>query len=181
MKMKMKKQAFTLIMDKEEEKFIALTMSKDFDISWQDNNGNSLLTQSIRYGLTKIFDRLLELNIDIDAVNGYGITPLMWTIKALQVNMFSKIMERNPNLSLKNGEQISVVSLLLQNTDKENIEKFIYVIEDRKCLSFLKDEILQTNHLLKDYTIGIIAIKELNLKLNSSLSDKINKGNRIKI
>jgi ankyrin repeat protein len=166
------RQAFILIMDKEEDKFIALTHSPEFDISWKDNNNNSLLTQSIRYGLPKVFEQLMKLNADVSTPNGYGTTPLMWSIKEQEFEMFAKIIAKHPDLSIKNEENDTAAKMLLDWKDKKIIEQFILSLDNRQSLSLLESDILQTNHPFRDYSIGVIGIAKLQLKLNNSLSDK---------
>lgn len=175
------RQAFTLIMDKKEEEFMTLTTSTDFDVSWKDSNGNSLLTQSIRYGLTKVFDHLIKLNVDVNNSNGYGTTSLMWTIKEREYEMFAQIIEKYPDLSLKNQEEDTAAKLLLEHKNKKIIEQFVLSLSNNKSLSLLGEHILQTNHPFRDYTMGLIGIAQLQLKLNNSLLYKPMKENKRKL
>ena len=175
------RQAFTLIMDQKEEDFIALTTSTDFDVSWKDSNGNSLLTQSIRYGLTKVFDHLIKLNVDVDNYNGYGTTSLMWAIKEREYEMFAQIIEKNPDLSLKNREGDTAGTFILSYSNKKIIEQFILSLRDRRSLSLLESHISHTNHPFKNFCIGVIGIANLQLNLNNSLLDKPIKENKRKL
>lgn len=173
------REAFTLIMDREEDEFLA--KCKNFDISWKDNNGNNLLTQSIRYNLPKVFQCLLDMNVNIDTPNGYGTTPTMWTLKENQYEMFATLLDKHANLSAINVDGDTAAKIFLDCKNKQIIEQFILSLENRQSLSLLESHILQTEHHFKEYTVGVIGIAKLQMKLNNSLSDKSTKENKRKL
>lgn len=101
------------------------SLLKDTDISIKSNNQSNLLHFATYCSNEAVFDYLIDKGININEVNGYGDTPLMYAVLRRNVKMAKELIERGANVNTVNKDNLTPLFNAIQSDNEALIDMLL--------------------------------------------------------
>lgn len=101
------------------------SLLKNADISIKSDNQSNLLHFATYCSNEAVFDYLIDKGIDVNQVNGYGDTPLMYTVLRRNPKMTKKLIDRGANVNTVNKDSLTPLYNAIQADNEELIDMLL--------------------------------------------------------